>query len=236
MSTPYPPHPYPYPQQQPPGPYPYQQPPGPGCEVCGAMPAAPVTVRGHQGMVVVMRFLRRQGVLCRTCGLAVARKMQADTLVQGWWGPLSMLITPFVLLLNLGELSRIRKLPPPATAAWRPPLDPGRPLLRRPAGLVALVPLLALAGLVLAVPVLFVIGMAVDSRGSGHPTLTPGSCARNVADWPEQDLRPADCGSPDAEFRVYWPDGPSCGPGDYDAYPEYSRNGDLSLCLHPVKN
>ncbi len=229
MSTSYPPPAYPY--QQPPGPYP--PPVGPGCEVCGAMPAAPVTVRGHQGMLVVMRFLRRRGVLCRTCGLAVFRRMQADTLAQGWWGPLSLFITPVTLLVNLGALNRLRTLPPPATAAWRPPLDPGRPVLRRPAGLVALVPLGGLALLLIAVPVLMLIGMAVGS-GSGQPTLAPGSCAANDAAWPEQELRPAECGTPDAEYRVLMPDSPSCGPGDYAAYPEYSESRDLSLCLHPL--
>jgi hypothetical protein len=84
--------------------------------------------------------------------------------------------------------------------------------------------------------VLLVIGVAADAGGSGHPTLTPGSCARNDADWPEQDLRPADCGSPDAEFRVLPPDSPSCVSGDYAAYPRYSESGDLSLCLHPVRD
>ncbi|GAA3974955.1 hypothetical protein GCM10022232_02870 [Streptomyces plumbiresistens] len=101
-----PPYPPPY-QPQPPVPQPAYAPPmpsqpspyagtapvgvmpGPGsvCEVCGAAPAAAVTVRGHQGMVVIMRFLRREGAFCRTCGTAVFRQMQADTMAQGWWGP-----------------------------------------------------------------------------------------------------------------------------------------------------
>ncbi|KUN07482.1 hypothetical protein AQI95_10690 [Streptomyces yokosukanensis] len=138
------------PYQQPPaghGQAPYQQAPaaypaapGVGCQVCGASPAAPMTIRGHQGMLVMMRFLRRHGTFCHTCGLAVFRKMQADTLVQGWWGPGSLLITPITLLMNLATLSRIRKLPA-AAPVLRPPLDPGRPVFRRPTGMVGLVPL-----------------------------------------------------------------------------------------------
>lgn len=258
MSTPPPPHPaYPQtptgPYQPGPGPYqppagPYAQVPGPypqgagpyppaaACQVCGAAPAAPVTVRGHQGMVVVMRFLRRQGVFCRTCALASFRDMQADTMVMGWWGPLSVLITPFVLLANLSALSGIRRMPAPATAGWRPPLDPGKPVFRRPAGILALVPLGLLGLLVLAVPLLMLIGMlAGPDGGDGHPTLTAGSCARNDAPWPEQSLVPVGCGSSAAQYRVVDPADGSCASRDYIADPEYSEDGTTSLCLHPLK-
>jgi hypothetical protein len=105
-------------------------------------------------MLIVMRNLWRKGTFCRTCGLAVFRKMQSDTMVQGWWGPMSVIITPITLLINLFTLSRIRKLPAP-TAALAVGLDPGRPVLGRPAGMIGMVPLtgfclvllLALAGL-----------------------------------------------------------------------------------------
>ncbi|MYU28458.1 hypothetical protein GTW30_10415 [Streptomyces sp. SID7810] len=233
-----PPAPYPYPQQQPPGPYP----PGPGCEVCGAMPAAPVTVRGHQGMLVLMRFLRRQGVLCRTCGLAVFRQMQADTLVRGWWGPLSVVITPITLLVNLGALSRLRRLPAPATAAWRPPLDPGRPVLRRPAGFFALIPLAGLAMLLIALPVLVVVGTSSEPTGvrvhhrQNREPLAVGACAHNDGDWTNQDLRNVPCDSPDAQFEVTEPRDGYCAEGDYIARLEYSVNGRTTLCLHPLKD
>ncbi|MGW3202752.1 hypothetical protein [Streptomyces sp. NPDC001135] len=139
--------------QQAPGPYP--SPAGIGCEVCGASPAAPVTVRGHQGMLVVMRQLRRQGTFCHTCALAVFRKMQSDTLAQGWWGPMSLFITPITLLINLFALSKIRKLPAPV-APQGPGLDPGRPVFARPMGLVGLVPLLGFVSFMLLV----FVGMA----------------------------------------------------------------------------
>ncbi|MEV5874172.1 hypothetical protein AB0L75_08070 [Streptomyces sp. NPDC052101] len=146
------------PYQQAPGAYPPAPAPGPGlgCEVCGASPAETVTIRGHQGMVLMMRFLRRHGRFCHTCALAVFRKMQADTLAQGWWGPMSMLITPITLLINLFTLSRIRKLPAPA-AGWRPPLDPGRPVFLRPTGMLGLVPLTGFALFVLVIIVGFAI-------------------------------------------------------------------------------
>ncbi|WP_190017494.1 LppU/SCO3897 family protein [Streptomyces lucensis] len=202
----------------------------------------PVTIRGHQGMVVIMRFLRRQGVFCHPCALALFRDMQADTLIAGWWGPLSVIITPFTLLANLSALSGIRRIPVPVAAGWRPPLDPGRPVFRRPAGILALIPLAVLGLLVAAVPVLLVIGLVTgpDESGTGGSgstgvTLTPGSCARNDDPWPEQDLRSADCGSPDARYRVVDPASGSCASGDHVAYPEYSADGATSFCLRPLR-
>lgn len=112
---------YPVPPQ--PGPYghpavaaaPY------GCRLCGAEPAVQATVRGHQGMLVLMRFLRQEGPFCRDCGFATYRRMSAATLWQGWWGPLSVFITPFTLLMNLGARARFLKLAPrraPSSPPW----------------------------------------------------------------------------------------------------------------------
>ncbi|MEV6050305.1 hypothetical protein [Streptomyces sp. NPDC052107] len=129
--------------------------PGTGCQVCGAAPAAPMTVRGHQGMLVIMRQLHRKGTFCHTCGLAVFRKMQSDTMAQGWWGPMSMLITPVILLINLFTLAKIRKLPAPV-APQGPGLDPGRSVFARPMGIVGLFPLTGFTLFVLLV----LIGLA----------------------------------------------------------------------------
>ncbi|MBJ6639193.1 hypothetical protein H4K36_17360 [Streptomyces sp. DHE7-1] len=203
-----------------------------------------MTVRGHQGMLVVMRFLRRQGVFCHPCALAFFRDMQADTLIMGWWGPLSVFITPVTLLANLGALSGIRRIPAPVAPGPRPPLDPGKPVFRRPAGILALVPLALLGLLVLAVTALAVIGLVTgpsdggsdDGTGTGSSgvVLTAGSCARNEASWPAQDLKPVDCGSPDARYRVIDPKSGSCASGDYAAYTRYSDDG-TSFCLRPLK-
>ncbi|MEU0336613.1 hypothetical protein [Streptomyces sp. NPDC006193] len=257
---PQPPGPYaqsPGPYPQPPGPYaqaPHQpyppahafpQPqqysgggaaPAAACQLCGASPAAYVTVRGHQGMLVIMRFLRRQGWMCRTCALATFREMQSDTLVQGWWGALSAFITPVTLLTNLGALSAIRRMPAPVTPGTRPPLDPGKPVFKRPAGMLAAIPLGLFCLAVLVVPAVILISLLVDSGGSEQPALKAGSCAHNDAAWPEQKLRPVDCGSPDAAFRVLDPDSASCAPGDYTTYPLYGADGSRSLCLHPLKS
>ncbi|WP_329394351.1 hypothetical protein OHA45_12505 [Streptomyces lydicus] len=232
--------PYGYPQQ----PHPHAQPGPVGCQFCGAQPAVQATVRGHQGILYVMRFLSRSGVFCRSCGLATYREMSAKTLWQGWWSPLSVVITPITLLVNLGPRSRFHALPAPV-GGFRPSLDPGKPLLRRPETLLILIPLALLA---LALTVLFVIGLFADdssseplTTGAGQgkaQTLAVGDCVRNDADWPDQDLRTVDCGSADAQYKVSRRlDAPEqhCAAGDYLAALQYSPDGATTSCLTPVR-
>lgn len=113
---------------------------GPGCRLCGAQPAAQATVRGHQGMVLMMRSLSVQGPFCRDCGTATVRDMSAKTLWQGWWAPMSLLLTPITVLRNLGPRSTFAGLAAPQ-GGFRPPLDPGKQLRRRPEALVVSVPM-----------------------------------------------------------------------------------------------
>ncbi|MFI0155174.1 LppU/SCO3897 family protein [Streptomyces lydicus] len=232
--------PYGYPQQL----HPHAQPDPVGCQFCGAQPAVQATVRGHQGILYVMRFLSRSGVFCRSCGLATYREMSAKTLWQGWWSPLSVVITPITLLVNLGPRSRFHALAAPV-GGFRPSLDPGKPLLRRPETLLILIPLALLA---LALTILFVIGLFADDSPSGPlttgagqgkaQTLAVGDCVRNDADWPDQDLRTVDCGSADAQYKVSRRlDSPAqhCADGDYLAALEYSPDGATTSCLTPVR-
>ncbi|MFF4251463.1 hypothetical protein ACFY1L_09665 [Streptomyces sp. NPDC001663] len=217
-----------------PGPYGVPGPaPAPMCEVCGAAPAAAVTIRAHQGMVVLMRSMRRQGVYCRPCGMAFFREMQADTMLQGWWGLLSAFVTPLFLLLNLGARATLRALPEPTTWGWRPPLDPGKPILKRPAGLIALIPLIAIAVLVTAFTVLMIIGLVAGDDDTPKP-LTAGSCVRNEGSWTDQDLQPVPCDSALAAYRVKDPGTDECPAGAYLADLKYSGDGTTNLCLVPL--
>ncbi|WP_261951724.1 hypothetical protein [Streptomyces nigrescens] len=249
MPQQYPPHQYPPQHQYPPHqhPDPYAQSygaaaPAPGCMFCGAQPAVQATVRGHQGILYVMRFLSRSGMFCRSCGLATYREMSAKTLWQGWWSPLSVAITPLTLLINLGPRSRFRKLAPPM-GGFRPPLDPGKPLTRRPEAMLFLVPMTLLA---LLLPVLFIIGLLADdphdrSSTTGvekAQTLVVGDCVHNDGDWHDQDLRTLDCGSADAQFKVTrtgHSSGEQCADGDYLADTKYSSDGMTTSCLTPLR-
>ncbi|WP_432003668.1 hypothetical protein [Streptomyces sioyaensis] len=116
--------------------------PYPACRICGAIPAADVTVRGHQGILIMMRFQSLKGPFCRNCGTAVLREMTGKTLWQGWWSPFSLIaFTPFTLISNLTVRAKLNKLPPLVPGQPGQQLDPGAPLRRRPAALGALIPL-----------------------------------------------------------------------------------------------
>ena len=96
---------------------------------------------GHRGMLVMMQFMHTPGPFCRDCGLATFREMSAKTLIQGWYGYLSFVITPITVLLNLIRRGKVASLAPPRPPAYGPsgrPMDPGSPLLTRPSALIGL--------------------------------------------------------------------------------------------------
>jgi hypothetical protein len=112
--------------------------PGGVCRGCGSAPAAMVTFRGHQGFLVMMRYLSRKGPFCRDCGLATFRSMTVSTMWAGWWGLFSLFINTFVLGWNLIRSREIAALAAPQPTAYsqgRQPLDPGAPILGRVSGI-----------------------------------------------------------------------------------------------------
>ncbi|CAM3903732.1 hypothetical protein [Nocardiopsis rhodophaea] len=117
------------------------------CKICGGWPAAFVTIRAHRGMIALMTFLSQSGPFCRPCGVAVYRRMTAQSLWQGWWSPFSLVINPIVLLMNLVARRQLYRLAYPS-GGWHPPLDPGKPVPQRPGAIAFAVILLALVGLV----------------------------------------------------------------------------------------
>ncbi|MEV4642136.1 hypothetical protein AB0J80_32785 [Actinoplanes sp. NPDC049548] len=111
------------------------------CRLCGSVPAAPAKFRGHQGFVIVMRFLSLDGPFCRDCGLGTFRAMTSRTLVQGWYGWASFIITPITVLLNLFRRGKVANLAAPQPNPFgpsRPPMDPGPRLLQRPMTIIGL--------------------------------------------------------------------------------------------------
>jgi hypothetical protein len=150
------------------GPQPYAQqmvdPNAVQCRFCGCVPAARVTFRGHRGMVIMMTFLSLAGPFCRDCGLSTFRRMTASTLIAGWWGYASFLITPVTVIINLVRRGKVANLPapvpPPNGGPSRQPMDPGAPLLARPQALIGL----ALPGVVF---VLFLVVIIVGATTGG---------------------------------------------------------------------
>ncbi|MGQ4601002.1 LppU/SCO3897 family protein [Nocardia sp. R6R-6] len=115
------------------------------CTVCGSTPAVHATFRAHRGLILFMQFRKHEGMFCRDCGMALFRKLQGDSLWQGWWSWLSLIINPIVLLCNLGERAQVRRLPAPIPGPHSVPLDPGKPLTERPQLLGLLLPVIGAA-------------------------------------------------------------------------------------------
>lgn len=117
------------------------------------MPAAKVKFRGHQGMIVMMRFLSLDGPFCRDCGLSTFRRMTARTLAQGWYGYASFVITPITVLMNVVRRDKVASLAPPQAPPFggsQQPMDPGPPLLARPMAIIGLLIPVALVVILVA--------------------------------------------------------------------------------------
>jgi hypothetical protein len=116
------------------------------CRVCGSAPAAPVTFRAVTGALIMHTMWTSRGPFCRDCGLHTFRQQTAKTLSLGWCSVGAIVVTPIFITLNLVAHSKISGLPAPqrhSAAQAQAPLDPGPPLLSRPAAYIY--PILALA-------------------------------------------------------------------------------------------
>jgi hypothetical protein len=126
------------------------------CRFCGSVPAVDTKFRGHQGMVVLMRFLHTDGPFCRDCGLGTFRHMTSRTLVQGWYGYGSMIITPITVLMNIARRGKVARLAPPQPNPFGPsraPMNPGPRLLARPMTWIGLAIPFLLVALIVAIAV-----------------------------------------------------------------------------------
>ncbi|MFJ6563894.1 hypothetical protein ACIQMV_29310 [Streptomyces sp. NPDC091412] len=207
---------------------------GPFCRFCGSMPAVEATFRGHQGFLVIMRFLKLQGPFCRTCGIATHRRMTANSLWQGWWGIASVVINPITMLINLPQRAKVSKLGDPIPGAPGQPMDPGKPLFQRAAILGFLIPVVAIG--------------AVAFQAQRDPSLAAvGDCVRNQhvttgSEDTDPDVVVVPCSDPAAEAKII---AREAGTSDseatcrkyVDADGYFIRKGSnpYTLCLHFLK-
>jgi hypothetical protein len=174
------------------------------CRVCGGIPAANVTVRGQQGLLIWSRFLYNRGPFCQVCGIATVRAMSERTLWFGWWSWLSALVTPITLISNRIVYGKIRRLPAPQPGSHGPQLDPGRPLTKRPAISMLLLPVVAAAVVVAAV----VANSGNDSiTGADVTTAQAGDCihdsnASGGANDAHASVTVVPCSSSQADYQV----------------------------------
>jgi hypothetical protein len=136
--------------QQPQGQAAYQAQGQPGCRICGSGPAAPATFRAVTGAIIMHTIWTSHGPFCRDCGLHTFRRQTSKSLGGGWFGIQAMVLTPIFVLMNVSARGKIANLPAPqprADGRGQAPLDPGPPVLQRPATYVfpALFALLVIA-------------------------------------------------------------------------------------------
>lgn len=83
------------------------------CSVCGRGPATRVHLRRLMSILIVVRFKKLDEPFCLDHGVPVAKEYLRRTLIEGWWGLLSLYLAPAAIASNLVAIRKLRKLPPP---------------------------------------------------------------------------------------------------------------------------
>jgi len=91
------------------------------CQSCGVeAPTKYVSFHQNIGMLVMRTHKSISGNLCKSCIHSNFWKLTGTTFFLGWWGAHSMIITPFLLLNNMGRYLFCLPMEPVPPAA-RPP-------------------------------------------------------------------------------------------------------------------
>jgi hypothetical protein len=185
------------------------------------------TVRGHQGMIILMRFLKLRGPFCRTCGIASVRDMTSKSLWQGWWGVGSSIINPITMLMNIGPMQKFKRLPEPTPGPGQP-MNPGKPLFQRPAILMLLL------------PIAFVAILIVANLNSTESKAQIGACVVNKGTSTDPDVKVVDCTSSEAEYKIVdriddSTDESQCGDDAEASYVYQEGSTKYTLCLTKIK-
>ncbi len=90
------------------------------CAVCKLqVPTAVLRFRQNIGMVVMRKTATMSGHLCRRCSRAYFSNFTLSTLLLGWWGYISLFVTPFDVISNVWQFMKSQKLPDPSeTSAY----------------------------------------------------------------------------------------------------------------------
>ncbi|MEU6238801.1 hypothetical protein [Kitasatospora sp. NPDC047058] len=196
------------------------------------------TFRGHLGLIVILKYLKRRGPYCRSCGIATHREMTSDSLWQGWWGIPSMIVNPIIMLINIPQRLKVNKLPEPLPGAPRPPMNPGKPVYLRPTMVGLIIPAVLVSLIVFMVqrdPEFADVG---DCIHNSNVLIVPGGIDT------DPDVTVVPCSDPKADARIVGReegtnDGESVCRKSYpaaDGYYIYRRGGDrYTLCLQSLK-
>jgi hypothetical protein len=82
------------------------------CDFCGQRaPVHDVSYRQNTGMLVMRQSRHYQGRACRGCSSDLFMKTTLHTLVLGWWGTISLFLTPIFIFSNIACWVGSRSLP-----------------------------------------------------------------------------------------------------------------------------
>ncbi|WP_051399907.1 J domain-containing protein [Haloechinothrix halophila] len=134
-----------------------------GCEVCGHTPAMWIDIRALNGLIILHRTDRYAATLCRNCGTAIWRDVQAQTLTLGWWGIPALFANLAVLVNNRGYGAALRELDPPHARAAGSPAPRSEPMPLTKPVTARVLPWLATATVVIIIVLL--VAAAMQARG-----------------------------------------------------------------------
>lgn len=93
------------------------------CQACGVeAPTRSVQFHKHTGMLVMMQHSHIGGKFCKKCIGKYFGQYTVWTALVGWWGMISFIVTPFVLLWNTGLFLTTLGMSAPAAGAGPPQL------------------------------------------------------------------------------------------------------------------
>jgi hypothetical protein len=132
------------------------------CRLCRRRgPTRPVIFRQNIG-VILLRFAKKvEGPLCRRCIESTFSDMTLITFFAGWWGIISIVVTPFLLVSNIAEYTSAIRSPELRNA---PSSGNGHKAI---ATMVAVSALAVLAVSALVVGLALLVGSASGSRRAG---------------------------------------------------------------------
>lgn len=94
------------------------------CQACGVeRPTKYAELYQNFGMFFARRTVSIKGDLCRTCIGRCFRSYTLTTLFLGWWGLISFVMTPFILINYVVRYLGALSLPAPSMASVNVPID-----------------------------------------------------------------------------------------------------------------
>jgi hypothetical protein len=110
----------------------------PRCGICGAVPAKKVILQGFIGLALLVHVKSYKGWICRQCGIAMGRDLNARSMTFGWWSIMSPIAVPMGMFANAMRMRALSRLAEPqgAVPGMSAPLAIGRPAWKRPGALI----------------------------------------------------------------------------------------------------